>query len=43
MTEEEAVFAKSVIYTPLYVDKYGNWHENYDASNGSEEPSITTL
>lgn len=43
MTEEEAVLAKSVIYTPLYMDKYGDWSQDYDASNGSEEPSITTL
>lgn len=43
MTEEEAVLAKSVIYTPLYMDKYGDWSIDFDASNGSEEPSITTL
>lgn len=43
MEEKDAVLAKSVIYTPLYMDKYGDWSQDYDALNGSQEPSITTL
>lgn len=41
--EDAAILSKSVVYTPLYTDKYGDWTENFDITNGSEEPSITTL
>lgn len=41
--EAAAILSKSVVYTPLYTDKYSIWYEDFDIANGSVEPSITTL
>lgn len=41
--EERAVLNMSVVFTPNFMNKHGDWTEGFNHNNGSEPPSITTL
>lgn len=41
--EVMSILDKAVVYTPDYIRQNGDWTQNFNAAEGSLEPSITTL